>query len=96
MKYRVAAQEENSQIFDPYLLERIEPKGGISFKAIDYIRTGNGFEACLNIYDFPIELNENWMTTICAIEGVTTTIDIHTEEKKCGKEKYTKSITRTK
>ena len=54
MKYRVAAQEENSQIFDPYLLERIEPKGGISFKAIDYIRTGNGFEACLNIYDFPV------------------------------------------
>lgn len=91
MKYRVAAQEENSQI-DPYLLERIEPKGGISFKAIDYIRTGNGFEACLNIYDFPVELNENWMTTICAIEGVTTTIDIHTEEKNVVKKNIQKAL----
>ena len=91
MKYRVAAQEENSQI-DPYLLERIEPKGGISFKAIDYIRTGNGFEDCLNIYDLPVELNENWMTTSCAIEGVTTTIDIHTEEKNVVKKNIQKAL----
>jgi len=87
-----APPEKEKKPYDPYLLEKIEPKGGISFKPIDYIRTGTGFETCLNVYDFPAELSENWMTTLCAIEGATTIIDLHTEEKNTVKANMKKAL----
>ena len=39
--------------YDPDLLERIQPQGGISFLDPKYISSGSGYEACLHIYEYP-------------------------------------------
>lgn len=78
--------------YNPYLLERIQPQGGISFKGEDYIRTGTGYETCLHIVDFPGALTTHWMSRVCNISGVITTIDISTENTNEVKKNINKSI----
>lgn len=64
---------------DYYLMEKIQPRGGITFSDPKYISTGTGYETCIHIYDFPNELNDNWMAKICNIPGTVVTVDISTD-----------------
>ncbi len=65
--------------YDPFLLESIQPQGGISFRDERYIKTGDGFEACIQIYQFPKYVNMFWLSTLMNIGNAITTVDVKTE-----------------
>ena len=53
---------ENEKIAaDYYLIEQIQPQGGITFNDERYIQTGNSYECCLHIYELPEKVNDNWL-----------------------------------
>lgn len=65
--------------YDPYLLERIQPQGGITFRDAKYINTGSGYETCIHIYEFPRNLDDFWLAKTCNINGTVVTVDISTD-----------------
>ena len=66
--------------FNPYLLNKIQPVGGIKFNSRNIVK-GDGYEACIRIYDFPNWVNEFWLDSLLDIKDVIATIDIETEDK---------------
>jgi len=78
--------------YDKELIEYIQPQGGISFKFLDYVRTGTGYETCVEIYDFPTYLDAHWLSDICYIDGAITTIDVSTENMEDVKRNLNKSM----
>lgn len=66
--------------YDPYLLHYIQPSGGIMFLP-DMVRTGNGYQACLTIYDFPATVDTHWMSLITGQPGSIVVIDVATEDQ---------------
>jgi len=83
---------EVKKAFDKTLIEFIQPQGGISFRALDYVRTGTGYEACIEIYDFPTYLESHWLSDVCYINGAITVIDISTENIEEVKKNLNKSL----
>lgn len=75
--------EENG--FDPYLISRIQPQGGIHFKDDKYICVGNGYEACIHIYDYKKNIDNYWLNPILNLGNpimfgnVISLVDISTE-----------------
>lgn len=78
--------------YNPYLIETIQPRGGIDFKDPRYNVTGTGYEACLHVYDFPGYLSVHWLSKLCNISGVITTIDISTDNSDEVKKNINKSL----
>ncbi|MDU5100767.1 MAG: hypothetical protein E6249_09940, partial [Peptoniphilus grossensis] len=66
--------------FNPYLLNKIQPVGGIKFNNRSILK-GDGYEACIRIYDFPSWVNEFWLDNLLDIKDVIATIDIETEDR---------------
>lgn len=62
------------------LIREIQPKGGISFRDEKIIKTGDGYESCIHVYDFPPSLYRYWLSTLCNINNVVTVIDIGTDD----------------
>lgn len=77
--------------YNPYLLTKIQPVGGVSFKERFAIK-GDGYEACVHVYDFPLYVNEFWLEQLMDFEDVVITVDIATEDKKQALENLDKSI----
>ena len=65
---------------DLALIRKIQPQGGITFKAGRHIESGSGYEICLSIYEYPARLNDYWLSNICNIRDTVTTVDISTED----------------
>ncbi len=79
---KVKSKNKKEQVIinqDDLLLEKIQPKGGISFKDVKYIVTGNGYETCIHIYEFPKSLDDYWMARVCNINNTVVTVDISTD-----------------
>ena len=72
-----AEQQEND--YDPYLLERIQPQGGILFKDPKYITLGSGYEACIHVYEFPHNIDDFWLAKTCNINDTVVTVDVSTD-----------------
>ena len=53
----------------------IQPSGGLSFKE-SFTRKGDGYETCIQIYDFPTHVDEFWLYDILNINNVITAIDV--------------------
>lgn len=68
-------------LYNPYLLELLQPKGGISFRDEKFIKTGDGYEACVHVYQFPRHVPSLWLSGIVNIDGAVTTVDIGTKDK---------------
>ena len=64
---------------DPYLLEKIQPSGGITFKDVKYITTGSGYEGCIHVYQFPENIDTFWLAKVCNINGTVALVDISTD-----------------
>jgi len=45
----------------------IQPSGGVSFKE-SFARKGDGYECCIQIYDFPTHVDEFWRATRCKLK----------------------------
>lgn len=71
--------EQQKNDYDPYLLERIQPQGGILFKDPKYITLGSGYEACIHVYEFPHNIDDFWLAKTCNINDTVVTVDISTD-----------------
>ena len=72
---------ENEEIAaDYYLIEQIQPQGGITFNDERYIQTGNSYECCLHIYELPEKVNDNWLKELTDIKDTVVTIDISSHD----------------
>lgn len=67
--------------YNPFLLAKIQPQGGVKFEE-SYIRKGDGFEACIHIYDYQKNVNDFWLESIMNMPNVITTLDIVSETRK--------------
>ena len=70
----------NTAVADQYLIEQIQPQGGISFRGERYIQTGNSFECCIHVYEFPEKVHENWLKELTDIKDTVVTIDISSKD----------------
>lgn len=77
---------------DPYLLEKIQPSGGITFKDVKYITTGSGYEGCIHVYQFPEEIDTFWLAKVCNINGTVALVDISTDNMSEVKKNLNKSM----
>lgn len=68
-----------SSDFDLEFISKIQPAGNIIFKE-NYIKKGDGFETCIEIYDYPETVRNFWLRTITNsnVENLIVTIDIST------------------
>ncbi len=63
------------------IIKEISPMGGITFKDESVIKTGDGYESCLNIYNYPAkELDDFWLSNITNYANTIVTIDISNED----------------
>ena len=66
--------------FNPYFLKAIQPTGGIAFKE-DFIRKGDGYEACVRVVEFKTAVEDFWLDNILSFENTITTKDVQTENQ---------------
>lgn len=78
-KKKTKVEHIQEETYDPYLLEQIQPSGGITFQDIRYVETGTGYETCIHVYDFPQKLDDFWMAKVCNINNTVVTVDISTD-----------------
>ena len=70
----------------------IQPKGGISFKDEKYIKTGDGYEAIVIIYEWPSSYNEFWLASIINRANVVAAVDISNEDMNKIRQNINKSV----
>ena len=90
------AKKQEEKNYDPYLMEKMQPEGGISFKNEKYTNVGHGWECCIHIYGYPEELNTHWMGYILNIKNTVAFIDVHTEDMNVVKANINKSMNEQK
>lgn len=71
--------------YDPWLLEAIQPKGGLRPVNERYIETGCGYEACITVSKFPARVEEFWLTRLMNMDNIVCVIDINTEDPNISK-----------
>lgn len=73
-------QNENTEVKkDLYLIERIQPAGGISFSDEKYVSTGTGYEACIHIFSYKKKISDHWLKSLTDIENTIVTLDVKTD-----------------
>ncbi|PFL54770.1 VirB4 family type IV secretion system protein [Bacillus cereus] len=77
--------------YNPYLVARIQPQGGVSFKE-SYVQTGDGFSTCIHVFDYPTEVNDFWLEQIMNMPNVITTLDVMSDDRKEVVESINKSM----
>lgn len=74
-------ETEGQQIKQPELdrsfLAAIQPMGGISYKD-KYIKKGDGYEACIHIWEYPQKVDVLWMNELMSMYDVTVVSDVAT------------------
>lgn len=65
--------------YDKDFILKIQPKFNMIFKE-NYIKSGNGYETCIHITDYPERVNTFWIKTLTDldIDNTITTIDVST------------------
>lgn len=64
---------------DEFLIA-IQPQGGVSFKD-KVIKKGDGYEACIHVWDYPTSVNELWLERLMSMRDVIVVQDIATMDK---------------
>lgn len=72
--------KEQVKPYNPQLLYKIQPAGGLSFNEW-YIKKGDGYETCIDIYEYVSHVSEFWLYDIFNMKNVITTIDIAPTEQ---------------
>ena len=62
--------------YNPYLLHAIQPMGGFELNHTDYVKTGNGYETCLYVYQYPKIVDRHWLASVTNNPATITTIDV--------------------
>lgn len=87
-----ASEERQEELIDLQLLASIQPQGGITFRNDRYLTTGDGYETCIHIYEFPQQVSTHWLSYVCSIKDTVATVDISTENILDVKKNLNKSI----
>ncbi len=77
--------------YNPYLVARVQPQGGVSFKE-SYVQTGDGFSTCIHVFDYPTEVNDFWLEQIMNMPNAITTLDVMSDDRKEVVESINKSM----
>ncbi|WP_306386359.1 VirB4 family type IV secretion system protein [Priestia megaterium] len=77
--------------YNPSFLAKIQPQGGIKFEE-SYIRKGDGYEACVHVYDYQTTVSDFWLEPIMNMPNVITVMDITTENRKLVVDSINKSM----
>lgn len=78
--------------YNPHFINLVQPCGGISFKE-NYIKKGDGYEACIHIYDYPTSCEDFWLNSLSGIsDDVVMTIDVRTADMSKLPDKLNKAI----
>ncbi|MEG0258559.1 MAG: type IV secretion system protein VirB4 [Lysinibacillus sp.] len=75
-----AEQKKVDKKYDPTFLAAIQPQGGVIFKD-KYIQKGDGYEACIHIWDYPTTASELWLEKIMSMRDVIVIKDAATMRK---------------
>ncbi|WP_036074537.1 hypothetical protein [Listeria aquatica] len=62
-------------------LSRLAPEGGISFREDRYVKTGNGYEACLHLIDTPVNVPQYWLTELINRDDTVVAMDVVSENR---------------
>ncbi|KMY52499.1 type IV secretion system VirB4 protein [Bacillus sp. FJAT-27231] len=92
-KKRVKTEKElkDKKGYNPYFLARIQPQGGVKFEE-SYIRKGDGYEACIHVYDYQSNVTDFWLEEIMNMPNVITTLDVISDNRKAVIESINKSM----
>lgn len=85
----------NKITYNPYLLTKIQPQGGIKFDERT-IQKGDGYETIVHLYDYKPQVHAFWLIQLTSMKNVITTIDIGTEKKRSALKKINKSLVEQK
>ncbi|PFL59578.1 type IV secretion system protein VirB4 [Bacillus cereus] len=77
--------------YNPHLVARVQPQGGISFKE-NYVQTGDGLGTCIHVFDYPTEVNDFWLEQIMNMPNVITTLDVMSDDRREVVESINKSM----
>lgn len=77
---KVEEEQKLKRMCDDEFLINIQPQGGVSFKD-KYIQKGDGYEACIQLYDYPTTVNALWLERIMSMRDVIVVNDIATMDK---------------
>ena len=77
----VKKSEYNKKDYNPYLMTKIQPQGGIKFDE-RVIQKGDGFETIVHLYEYKPQVNIFWLIQLTSMRNIITTIDIGTEKKR--------------
>lgn len=66
--------------YDPWILEAIQPHGGLTPCSERFLATGLGYEACITLTEFPRNLDTCWLSRFMNIDGCVCVVDVHCED----------------
>lgn len=75
------AELREKKKYDPLLIARLQPAGNLKYDDERYIKTGDGFCSCIQVYEYPGIVYDFWLSSLMSIEGVYTTVDVATQEE---------------
>lgn len=67
--------------FNPWLLYQIQPQGNMSFQDPRITKKGDGYEACIHVYDYKDRVGFNWLSEVTLYEDTIATVDISTANR---------------
>lgn len=93
-KKKKSSETEEQLQQDKLLIAKIQPQGSITFGDEKLIKTGDGYEIILYIYQYPKYIDKFWLTQIVNIDNVVVTIDIETKDQQKVKQNINNSMSK--
>lgn len=85
--------ENMKEYSDPKFLRSISPQLGIDFSDDKFIKTGDGYVACVYVYGYPASVADNWLNEITTVmQDTAVVIDILPDDPKTVKKNINKSM----
>ncbi|WP_329385711.1 VirB4 family type IV secretion system protein [Anaerofustis sp. HA2171] len=97
MLFKRKEKEEVSlkDLVNKEFVEKIQPKGGISFKDEKHIKYGNGYSQCVSIVEYPNDFAYLWRSTLTNIDKAIIVSSFNKEEQHIAEENINRSIENT-
>ncbi|MEQ6001459.1 MULTISPECIES: type IV secretion system protein VirB4 [Bacillus] len=73
-------ESKQKKPYNESLLAKIQPQGGISFSEA-FIRKGDGYEACIHVYDYPKMVSDHWLEPLMNMKNAITELDVISDKK---------------
>lgn len=93
MIFNLLKNESTEKKYNPYFLSKIQPVGGVTFKNSDrYVTKGDGYETCIQVYEYQTNVGTFWLEQMLSIEGTVATVDVSTKNKNNALDQIDRSI----